>query len=333
MIDNPATQHAYIECFGNNGTIIAPGASVVYAFVHYNIAPGAAAGSVTLNSNYAFMGDDNGNELGTCNHPNGAIPMDCPTTTINLVNLTLALDCNPVVSGVQSNCHVPTGTSSLDVELSLENISGAAIAINGFNIGAIHDSDTSRLAPVSTLPPDLFAFDGNPDFTQASFPTGSWDCSAAPPQADTGGDGATKALSRITCASSSLAQNIANHTRKPIAVVHYSVPAGAPAGPLTLNVSGSSVTDGGSADVGTCGPASSVPMACPPATITLYCKIMQADVNHNTIVNSTDLQQTATHFGQLPGPANYDQNFEGVINSTDLFLIAQQFGKRVSACP
>ena len=59
-----------------------------------------------------------------------------------------------------------------------------------------------------------------------------------------------------------------------------------------------------------------------------------AAVNNDNIVNVADVGITALHNGELPAPAQYDQNFDGVINVADRGIVASHYSKRPSIhCP
>jgi hypothetical protein len=115
--------------------------------------------------------------------------------------------------------------------------------------------------------------------------------------------------------------------------VHYTIPAGADPGVVTILTADIVIENGSGAEIGSCGPQESAYLACPSATIVLYCAIDQADVSGNGTVNAQDLGQVAQHFGELPAPTLYEQDFNGVINAADLGLVAQQFSKTVAMCP
>jgi hypothetical protein len=64
----------------------------------------------------------------------------------------------------------------------------------------------------------------------------------------------------------------------------------------------------------------------------LFCKIMRADVNSDSVVNSGDQLRMASAYGMSPR-ARLDQNGDGVINSGDQLLMASIFNKNVAMCP
>jgi len=115
--------------------------------------------------------------------------------------------------------------------------------------------------------------------------------------------------------------------------VHYNIPATAQAGVVALTFLNMHVAVTANLDEGgSCNPVVSVPAPCIPATVSMYCGVTLADVNHDTIVNSIDLLKTAMKFGVVPPPAGVDQNFDGVVNSADLAAVAQRFNKRTFGC-
>ncbi len=78
-------------------------------------------------------------------------------------------------------------------------------------------------------------------------------------------------------------------------------------------------------------PVLASPIPSPTPTVTPSSSINCIyDVNHDGVVNSTDLQQAAAHFGLVPANSPYDVNKNGIVNSTDLQQIAIHMGQR---CP
>src|SRR5581483_11246989 len=231
---------------------------------------------------------------GWCLMQNGAA-LNCVNATITLQPFKFFIDCNPAQSGPQADCHVPTGTTSLDVPLLIENTSGASHQLMRVVFAKVRDSDTTRLLPMTINDPAP-SLNANPDFSGV---TGGWSCNPPGPIADTGEDGPGRAVSAIDCVNSASGQNLPNFTRIELARVHYTIPAGASPGTVSLSAGGVEIHSP-SGLISGCNPAAGSYMPCGAATVTLYCQIAQADATHDGSVTAADLGKVASKFGVTP---------------------------------
>src|SRR5437773_1498886 len=76
----------------------------------------------------------------------------------NVLPFSVALDCDPATTGVQSQCQYPSGTTALDVDVVFENKSGAAASLGSFNFDVV----TNQQAVLNPAPDSTNAFDSNP---------------------------------------------------------------------------------------------------------------------------------------------------------------------------
>jgi hypothetical protein len=333
----PGQANSFLDYFtgSGNGPALPVGASILLATVRYNIPPGAPGGSVPLSLEDASIFDNLLNETGSCNPP-VAVAMTCVGATVRITPFALMADCNPALSGVQSTCYVPNHLASREVIFSLQNVSGASFAVHDFELLELRSSDTTRLNPPDVPSPPPY-WESNPnfnDFLNNGMIT-SWSCSNPTPDNDTGTGPPGSAVSAIGCfvVSGPTGSNIPHNTFIELARVRYDIPAGADPGTVEISSSSIVAKDASGVEAGSCAPVIVNAMACPKATIILYCAIDQADVSNNATVNAQDLGQVAQRFGQLPAPQQYEQDFNGVINAADLGLVASQFSKTVAMCP
>jgi len=90
------------------------------------------------------------------------------------------LDCDTSTSGIQDACIYTTGTTSVDVAVVLENVSGDDTAkVSSITFDVLGTSQAT-FAPKAGVDSNL---DGNPDLNQAGL-SGSWSCSSVPPVPD-----------------------------------------------------------------------------------------------------------------------------------------------------
>ena len=196
---------------------------------------------------------------------NGAISPPCRAP-----RMAVLIDCDLSAEGVQSDCNLPAGAQTLDVGVVLSNRSGVSSTIGAFNF-YMHDSDTSLLSPPSGLDNNL---DSNPDFNQARL-GGNWDCRFPPPSADTGADGAGKAVSLLSCFIDVTGPlpTIADREDVRLATVHYVVPQAASSGDVLLDLSFVGVYDApefreiASCELGV--PPGEQPTPCPTAVVSI----------------------------------------------------------------
>ncbi len=64
-----------------------------------------------------------------------------------------------------------------------------------------------------------------------------------------------------------------------------------------------------------------------------YCRIIRADVNRDSVVNSGDQLAVLREYGASPSTRRFDQNSDGHINSGDQLSVAIVYGQDVTACP
>ena len=93
--------------------------------------------------------------------------------------LALRLDCDPVTPGVQANCTYPQNTTSVDIDVVLENNSAAATTLSAFNFDVIGDNNGG----FRPKPGAVDNLDGNPDYNQAL--STALNCRIPPPNPDT----------------------------------------------------------------------------------------------------------------------------------------------------
>ncbi|MBI5285116.1 MAG: hypothetical protein HY874_08495 [Chloroflexi bacterium] len=204
-----------------------------------------------------------------CTPPTTTTPTHTPTSTptptppVVSTAVALALDCDLVTPGVQDNCDVILGAPGVDVGVVLLNSTGGPIDFNSFDV-RVRDADTSRMNP----PPVLTGtnLDRNPDFNDPVVP-GIWGCT--PPLADTGMAGLGQAESKLACYTTSPVMIPASPPGLMLAVVHYTVPGGAPAGPIMLDISYARVADLFVGPSEECITGLPVTLSCSPATVNL----------------------------------------------------------------
>jgi hypothetical protein len=218
-----------------------------------------------------------------------------------------------------------------DVQVSVRNNSSAAWVLGSFNFNIV-DPDSTRL-----VAPKLGELlDANPDFNADTTGLQDWACGPGGPDNDVDDNAANGYDSFISCFNGSgSGPSIAAGGVGPLALVHYSIPAGADPGSVFLSTHDVGVFDSNFFGRGGCNPDTPEALAahCAGAEIILYCPIDQADINNDGKVNSGDQLLLAFQYGVVPAPPTHDQNFDGVINSGDQLAIAQVFNRLVSECP
>lgn len=273
--------------------------------------------------------------------PLGTLPCDTPTPTPTpaLTGIFWAIDCDLSASGVQSECDVPLGTSSLDVGVVLGNAGALTPHVAAFNF-LLHNPDTGRLDPPPGADLDR---NGNPDLDESAM-IGPWQCGLPPPDNDTGQDGPSAAASFLSCF------NVADLSNLPVlgpgglrlAKVRYDIPAGAGPGSVLLTLSQVAVSDTDGADMATCPGDGFLPeVPCLPAKINLVPLPATAtvtatatpaacvgDVNGDGKVNVIDLVAVTQHLGKRPPDLRFDVNHDGKLNSLDLILVIRNMRKR-----
>jgi hypothetical protein len=329
---NPMTQQSTIYCLNGagDGPDIAPGANQAIAIVHYTVPMMASPGMVAVSFEDSYIGDETFGELGSC--PTISTPMTCTGATIHVPAVTMALDCNMAQTGIQSKCYISNLTTLRQMDVVVRNNSMTMLRL-GFVEARVFNPDTSLLfAPFVDNPGTL---NDNPDVHPNLTPSYDWECPGPNnPINDIDGMSNTTQTAYFSCLNAANSGpmipamgNLAAMT------VRYNIPPDTEPGSLMLTLNNASVADGTQTVTGTCDPVVGLAMLCQPAEVILYCPIDQADTVPDGRVNSGDIGKIASKFGQIPAPANEDQNFDGMINSGDLGLAASVFNQYVTACP
>ena len=172
---------------------------------------------------------------------------------------SLYLDCNPSASGIQSNCYVPSGTGTLDVDVVLVNNSAGTEQIGYFNFDVVTDKQLF----FNPGPESLDEFNSNPDFNQADV-TGTWVCDPPTPDRDSDPNPAV-ARSFIACFNGdSNGPSVGPGESLKLATVHYDVLGETTA---TFVLENASVGNSGLAEIMSCNPPIGVQGDCIGADI------------------------------------------------------------------
>jgi hypothetical protein len=103
----------------------------------------------------------------------------------------LAVDCDRGLSGIQDDCFIPAGASSLNVDIVFGNVD-----VPNADIGALQFSVVTDQRVVNPRPGTDSNKNGNPDFNDTL--TGNWGCSIPAPEPDRDPD-PTIANSKLVC--------------------------------------------------------------------------------------------------------------------------------------
>lgn len=166
-----------------------------------------------------------------------------------------AIDCDIVAPGIQDECVLPANTTSVAVAIVLGNADTPESDISAIQ--------TNVLANQRVLEPAIGADsnkDANPDFEDASFPSGTWSCTPPAPARDVNPDPLI-ADSFLSCYQSEFDGgepfNAGSQVRA--AIVRYDV---ARTGTADIRLDRFSVGDTAGAEVMSCSPAGEVPTQC-----------------------------------------------------------------------
>lgn len=199
--------------------------------------------------------------------PSVSPPCATPTPPVSPPgSFAVAIDCDVQHAGIQSTCDVPRTKGSLDVAIVATNNRSWPESLDAFNFD-LHDSSIARLLPVAGIDDDL---NGNPDFNNAL--AGTWECGPPPPAPNTGDDGGSAAVSRLVCyliGGFDSPQMVNPGESIVLGVVHYAIPANAPAGTSILSLGFVALYDTTFTELGSCDPDLVNPITCPSATVNI----------------------------------------------------------------
>lgn len=175
------------------------------------------------------------------------------------------IDCNNTTPGIQTNCNYPTNTTQVDVDVVLENATGAAIDLGAFGFELVGNRRLTFM-PASSIC-DTAGLDCNPNFNQASITASGWACSPPPPSPDLNNDGdPLTSQSSIGCFTSGLppAGPVSSGGFLTLATTRYDVTADAA---VDLTLRETSAFDANFNELGTCPVVVAVPATCNAAHV------------------------------------------------------------------
>lgn len=166
-----------------------------------------------------------------------------------------AVDCDISVAGVQDECTLPANATSIDVAVVLGNADTPASDISAIQFNVL--ANQRVLEPANGADSNK---NGNPDFDDASFPSGTWSCTPPPPARDTNTDPLV-ADSFLSCYQSDFEGgepfNAGSELRA--AIVRYDI---ARTGTAEIALDRLTVGDTVGFEVMSCNPAGEVPTQC-----------------------------------------------------------------------
>jgi hypothetical protein len=175
----------------------------------------------------------------------------------------LRIDCDTATAGVQADCFYPGGTTHVDANVVLENLSAGPRRIGafGFDVVAQPQPVLDPVVPASCPNP---ALDCNPDFNNAMEGSG-WQCTPPSPIPDRNPE-PNVAWSLASCFNPNQDGPVLDNGASLVLVsVHYNTTDGA----ATLAMSEVNVADEAGNELMSCNPTIEFEGVCPTATVTI----------------------------------------------------------------
>lgn len=345
----PTRSVSFLSCFMTNpgdDLSLAPGESVVLGTVLYETAsdPVAANNQAGFSFSDAVIGGPSGEVLGSCN-PVIEVEMVCLPAEIRFSPpppLYYGLDCDTATPGVQDDCTLAPGATSIDVAVvairdettgpySCDGVPDCTIPVSAFQFD-VRNPDSAFLFPP---PGGSDNYNSNPDFNEAVF-EGDWNCTILPPDNDTGAGGPGRTVSFLGCFTNQggTPGPIPPDSQVVLGVVRYEV---AGVGSPTLTLDNVVAGDGLGVEVGGCGSNGfSVPTRCNPASISsgsseeiASCMDFtgQCETAIAAAVTATPTPTPAVQARSLTATCP-DIDGDGAITEADLALVQSQLSTR-----
>lgn len=318
---DPLVADSFLSCFQSVYGRAEPfnaGSQTRAALVRYNI---LRTGSSDVTLDAVLVGDNDGNEVMSCNYPGGEVATQC------------------FGARIQVGAQTPTATSTTTftpppgVTLTATPSPTATMAENP----TVTPMPTSTATPITEPPVDT-DMDGVLDVYELAHPC--MNVLVADGQLDPDNDGAinTEEGARLTdaCAPDTDTDTMNDGYEMHNACLDPLVPALASddrdADTLTDLQEHQRRTLPCDADSDRDGYSDGLEVTVNEDPL-FYCSIMRADVNGTRGVNSIDLMLVARQFGPTPpGNPRMDQGNDAQVNSLDLQRVARNFGLYVAAC-
>jgi hypothetical protein len=120
-----------------------------------------------------------------------AVVASRPTAVTNageaVPGIIFHIDCDTSASGIQTHCAYPASTTQVDVDVVIENNTGAAFDLGAFGFQLIANGRPQFVPQTTSC--DSAGLNCNPNFNQAVVNAPNWVCSPPPPNPDTNTDG------------------------------------------------------------------------------------------------------------------------------------------------
>lgn len=212
-------------------------------------------------------------------------------------DFTVAIDCDTSSATVETSCALPSGTTSVTVNVVITNEPGG---FGASDVGAFNFEVTA--SPITFFSPNAGADadkNANPNFSESSVgATGTWACTPPAPDNETGATPGV-ATSFLSCFSFDVGTPIADGASLVLASVTYTTTDGL----ATLALEDLSIGDIIGVEIASCNPVSTTEATCPTTEVNIGVSTAPTATFTPTVTNTptatstpcqTDCPPTAT---------------------------------------